>query len=420
MNRVLLIIRWIGIILIAALSIGGIWLFQFLTVFGNGIPTNPLTPSITAQLFTKKPIENIEQWEEQKPYIRELFEREIYGVFPSPSISWNHTWRTIDEKAYNDTATVEELVLSDTTGLFRIPIVLVVPKKEGPHPLIIGATFCASHTAFPEFAVEKPAHYPSMCDTKDMRPVIHTILGKYIESFPVKHLIEEGYALASFYTGSFVPDNTRDAPEALNALSSISTEPVTGIISAWAWGYTQVMHALETDSRIDRERIALYGHSRDGKAALLAGAFDESVDAVIAHQSGTGGATPAQRNVGESVSSIMENYPVWFSKQFLSYAGREEDLPVDQHFLVAMMAPRPLLLAGARQDKWADPKGSFMAMRDASFVYELYTSRDAFTATVLTDFVPRDPLAFFMRPLNHGVREADWDAFIQFLNAHFK
>lgn len=114
----------------------------------------------------------------------------------------------------------------------------------------------------------------------------------------------------------------------------------------------------------------------------------------------------------------MENYPYWFDPAFLKFAGRETELTLDQHFLLALIAPRPVLLTGARFDRWADPKGSFMALRDASSVYDLYQDEKSFTARTLTDFVPRDTLAFFMRPLNHGTRASDWRAFIEFLTVH--
>ncbi len=419
MRRALHVIAWFAGALLLLIVLGLAALYSFLTVFGNTIPRDALDPSLQ-ETIRGEPITSSEVWEQEKPLLRELFEREVYGAFPQTSLSFTHERRVLDDAAYDGRATVEEVVLvSDEAGL-RIPIVLITPHAEAPVPLIVASTFCASHTAFPEYPVEKPAVYPGMCDQENSQGIVHTIFGTYIDRFPVERLLDEGYALASFYTGSIVPDSNEHAPEALARLSEVSTKPVSGIISAWAWGYTQVMHALEVDRRLDPSRIALYGHSRDGKAALLAGAFDESVDAVIAHQSGTGGVKPSRRNVGESLQSMMENYPLWFDTQFLTYAGQEEGLPIDQHFLVAMMAPRPLLATGARQDKWADPKGSFMALRDAEYVYELYTGRDAFTAEKLTNFMPNDPLAFFMRPLSHGTRESDWEAFITFLNAHFK
>lgn len=411
------VLRWIFYTVLILLGIGALWLYNFLTVYGDQIPEETLRPTLTTTLHGT-PL-TAELWGMQKPYVRALFEKEVYGPFPSGNITWNKEVRIVDEHAYKDRATVEEIILSDTSNTLRIPVVLVTPHTDSKAPLIIASTFCANHNVFPEYELEKPAVYPILCDNTDTTPLKHFILGKYIESAPVEDLLDHGIALAVFYTGSVVPDNDTFAPDALEALGTLTQKPVTGIIASWAWGYTQVMHALEVDPRIDESKIALYGHSRDGKAALLAGAFDESVDMVIAHQSGTGGAKPAQRDVGEPVSDMMKNYPYWFDHQFSTYAGREEELPVDQHFLIGMMAPRPLLLTGARQDKWADPKGSFMAMRDASFVYNLYTDTNSFTAKTLTDFVPTDPLAFYMRPLNHGVRESDWEAFIEFFISQF-
>lgn len=420
MRLILRVLMWIGAVVLVLFFGALVWLYQFLTVFGNTIPTTSLTPSIAKSLKSEETISTPESWEAQKEIIRTHFEEEVYGAFPQTSLSFTHERRTLDENAYGGRATVEELVLVNNDAHLRIPIVLIIPNTDVPSPLIIASTFCASHTAFPEYPVERPAVYPAMCDQEGAAGLVHAVFGTYIDRFPVETLIEQGYALASFYTGSIVPDSTEHAPAALERLSTFSEKPVSGIISAWAWGYSQVMHALEVDPRIDEKRIALYGHSRDGKATLLAGAFDESVDAVITHQSGTGGVKPSRRTVGESIQAMMNNYPLWFDTRFLTYAGNEEQLPIDQHFLVALVAPRPLLATGARQDKWADPKGSFMSLREASAIYDLYTDKKSFTAEILTDFVPEDPLAFFMRPLSHGTRESDWNAFLVFLNAHFK
>lgn len=422
MHLVLRIMSWVGIALILALVGLIVWIVQLLYVPGNTVSSAPLEPSLTVSPFSNAAITDRATWETLKPSLHEVFEREVYGAFPQTTLDWTLERRLIDDDAFNGLGVVEELILTDTGGRFRIPIVLVTPHTGNPAPLIIASHFCANHNVFPQYSLEKPAVYPSFCDNSSPESFgaqfKRFILGTYIETVPIEELLREGFSFATFYTGSVVPDSAAHAPEALKLLSSVSAEPVTGVISAWAWGYLQVLHALEVDSRIDRERVTLFGHSRDGKAVLLAAAHDESVDAVISHQSGTGGAAPSRRDVGESIRAMMESYPYWFDSAFLKFAGRETELTLDQHFLLALIAPRPVLLTGARFDKWADPKGSFMALRDASSVYDLYQDEKSFTARTLTDFVPRDTLAFFMRPLNHGTRASDWRAFIEFLNVH--
>lgn len=422
MRRVLTVVSWLALLaFVSGIGLVG-WLAQLLYVPHGSVPTESLTPSLSVSPFSSTSVTERVTWEALTPELRDVFEREVYGAFPQTNLDWNLERRLIDDQAYGGLGVIEELILEDTEKLFRIPVVLVTPKTGGPTPLIIASHFCANHNVFPEYTLEKPAVYPSFCDNSSPDSFgarfKRFVLGTYIETAPVESLLRQGFSFATFYTGSIVPDSAVLAPQALQTLSSVSTKPVTGVISAWAWGYLQVMHALEVDARIDPARVALFGHSRDGKAVLLASAYDASVDAVISHQSGTGGAAPSRRNVGESIAAIMESYPYWFDASFLTFAGREEELTLDQHFLLALSAPRPVLLTGARLDRWADPKGSFMALRDASYVYNLY-QEESFSANTLTDFVPTDTLAFFMRPLNHGTRASDWNAFTAFLQAHF-
>ncbi len=421
----------VAVVVFIVLALGAVWAAKTLWVVGSTVPEHALSPSLATSLYTGEPVATAAVWEAEKPFIRYMFEEEVYGAFPKANIRWLKEVRVLDEHAYGDTAVVEEIIFtpalqhSSSTGL-RVPVVVVTPKGATSSPLIIGSTFCANHTAFPQYQVEKPAVYPAFCEvsspTSFRSRFMRFILGKYIEEPPVADIVARGFAYANFYTGSIAPDDKDQAPEALIELSKLTGEPVTGVIAAWAWGYTQVMHELEVDPRIDPTKVALYGHSRDGKAALVAGAFDESVDAVIAHQSGRGGASPAQLKTGESIDSVMHEYPHWFDPSYLGYEAREEALPVDQHLLIALMAPRPVLLTGAYLDKWADPKGAFMAMRDAEYIYRLYNKygdERLFPSETLDQFHPGFPLAFFMRPLNHGIRDSDWDAFIRFLESHF-
>lgn len=412
------IIIWTVCTIFAIGVVGAVVLFHFLTVYGNAIPDESLKPPILISIVNQNPILSIHEWENQKKHLIEIFEKEVYGTIPKTNIQWVVERRILDAEAYHGSAVVEEIILTDSARILRIPVILVTPKNISKAPLIIASNFCANHNVFPEYDVERPEHYPLICDDTGLLPLKHFILGKYIQSAPVEDIVRHGFAFASFYTGSVIPDAADAAPEKLITFSEITDTHVTGVLSAWAWGYIQIMRVLETDPRIDSTKVALYGHSRDGKAALLAGAFDESVDMVIAHQSGTGGARPSRRHVGESVEAITDQYPFWFDATFKTYASRESFLTLDQHFLVALIAPRPLLITGARHDQWADPVGSFMSLREATHIYNLYDDL-GLTAETLTEFIPKDTAAFFMRPLNHGVRASDWNAFLAFMSAHF-
>ena len=201
-------------------------------------------------------------------------------------------------------------------------------------------------------------------------------------------------------------------------------------ITAWAYGYSAVMDVLVLDPKIDASRIAVLGHSRHGKAALVAGAFDPRIGAVLAHQSGYGGAASSRATVGEGIDKMLNGvralpllpklpgYPHWFAPEFQDYADRLEEIPVDQHQLIALNAPTPVFLGNARRDVWSDPNSTYRMAEAADRVYELY-GRTGLDQAGLQDYNPAADIAFFLRRGGHGVHQSDVDAFLVFLDAHF-
>jgi hypothetical protein len=167
------------------------------------------------------------------------------------------------------------------------------------------------------------------------------------------------------------------------------------------------------------DTVVAYGHSRYGKTALLSAATSPNIDGVIAHQSGTGGASILRDGTGESIEDIMKSYPHWFTKRFGDYADDENALPVDAHNLLSLIAPKPVMLGNARRDVWSDPEGAFHAAQAAT---QSWTDQGAngLTAARLDQFIPSDTISFWMRPGTHGVVKEDWPAFLDFMDAHFK
>ena len=249
-----------------------------------------------------------------------------------------------------------------------------------------------------------------------MGSVFGYFFGRYITTPPIADIMRRGYSLAVIFPTEFVPDSDSRAPDALNRIYA-NQDPATRTraIMAWAHQFSELSAYLKTAHGFSR--TIAYGHSRYGKAALVAGAYDSTIDAVIAHQSGTGGASLFKDGTGESIAQITENYSHWFADKLRDYAETPTALPFDQHQLLALIAPRPVLLGNARRDVWSDPNGAFRSAEAASAVYALYGS-DGLTQDKLTAFNPQADLAFWMRPGTHGVVKEDWPAFLDFLDAH--
>lgn len=235
--------------------------------------------------------------------------------------------------------------------------------------------------------------------------------GRYITTPPIKDILASGFGLAIIYPPEVVPDSAEPALQRLSALTRPSGAPARAI-GVWAAHYSAAAKLLKSSGHAGS--VVAYGHSRYGKAALVAAAFYDNIDSVIAHQSGTGGASLNRDKPGESVAQITKSYPHWFADSYSSMAPNI----IDQHMLLALIAPRPVLLGNARRDVWSDPEGAFRAASAASEIYSLY-GETGLAAKSLSDFRTQDTIAFWIRPGTHGVVKEDWPAFLQFSQSHF-
>ena len=400
----------LGIVGLLILIILGI--FSYFILF-NSVGTMPVGPSAEPKLTD---YDELRAWEADKEDLKQAFFDEIYGPLPEESLM-EVTRRELTDPVLSPLATIEEITFATESGSVPILNVLLVTPKEttGPVPLIVAQNFCGNHNSFPIEGISKPTsfYHASMCDEESwLSPVVENIMGEYLSLSPFEAILENGYAFAGFYPGEIAPDNKALAPAILNKLEA------EGTLAAWAWGYNEVARALSLDDRIDSKKTAAFGHSRYGKAALMAAAFGDEIDLVIAHQSGTGGASLGKSGIGESIESITSQYPYWFSSRYKSYAQDPKTLPIDQHQLIALAAPRPILLGNGQWDKWSDPMTAFLALQGADPIYHLYATAGLLQDN-LEDFNPTGNLAFHMRPGPHGTRANDWEAFLLFIRAHF-
>ena len=191
-----------------------------------------------------------------------------------------------------------------------------------------------------------------------------------------------------------------------------------GAIGIWAWGYSRIADYLQKERRIDKNRMAVLGHSRLGKTAVWAGAQDKRFKVVLSNDSGCGGAALSKRVFGENVGRITANFPHWFCPAFNQYSENEASLPFDQHELLALIAPRHAYVASAEDDSWADPKGEYLSLYYAGPVYRLYGMQGLPNIEQPAVHQPQHyDVGYHIRAGKHDVTPYDWQCYLDFLDA---
>jgi hypothetical protein len=334
--------------------------------------------------------------------------------------------RIVDENYANGTGILEEILIG--IGEFgeerRFNLAIAIPKNaSGPVPVIINQTFCPNRITFRSNDLSPNLSSVGMCGDDGessggmMGGVITNVFGRYIASPPTERILSRGYALASFYASEIVADSTNIAQSSLKRFPEGGRGRASGTIAAWTSGYVAAIDILDADARFDQNRTAILGHSRHGKSALVAGAFEPRIEAVIAHQAGTGGSALSRNKSGESVASIAKKYPHWFAP---SYADFDADgvytTPTDMHLLIALNAPKKVLLGNGRRDVWSDPNGSYRAALAADPAWKALGLR-GLAQDGMRDRTIDGDLVFYMRQGGHGIVKEDWTTFLAFLDA---
>ena len=375
-------------------------------------------------LANGKPVRDAKTWrEKRRPEIVRLFEENQYGRPPGRPAGmtfevFDKGTPALDGQAVRRQVTV---YFSPEKNGPKMDLLLYLPSgAQKPAPLLLNLSFSANSST-----VDDPGVKPGEVWGPDKKK-IPASKGRGFGRLNVKPFLDRGIGVATVYYGDIDPDFAGGVPYGVRSLylKPGQTEPAAdewGSIAAWAWGLSRAMDYLETDKRVDAKRVALMGVSRLGKTVLWAGAHDERFAMVIASCSGEGGAALSRRNYGETVKHLNVRFGYQLGGNYQKFGDHVDQMPMDAHMLIALMAPRPVYLQTGDQDFWSDPKGEFLAAVAAGPVYRLLGKQG-----LDTDQMPpagetiMHTIGYHMHAGGHGTIPSDWNEFLKFMEMHFQ
>jgi hypothetical protein len=339
------------------------------------------------------------EWNVQRTNLLETFRTKVYGHRPDQPDNLSFEISEVNSEAMDGRATLKRVnIISEHQGRnHQFEVILFLPNDiDKPVPV-----FLLMNNRGPENTD------PSRSEKSGF--------------WPAEDVIERGYGIAAIQNNDLSPDDTERFHEEVIRLFEgeieINDRPADAwmTLAAWGWGASRVMDYFETDSDVDEQKVALLGHSRGGKASLWAGAEDDRFSLVISNESGAGGAALSKREFGETVEAV-NRFTHWFTANFKEYNGREQDLPIDQHMLISLIAPRAVYVASADEDLWADPRGEYLSLAHASPVYALwgYDAIEPDQMPPLDSPVSYENRGYHVRSGGHNLTPQDWGYYMDF------
>jgi hypothetical protein len=306
----------------------------------------------------------------------------------------------------------------------RVDLLLYLPAgANGRMPVFAGLNFGGNQTVAEDTGIRISTRWMQEGKGIVNHHATERTRGASASQWQVERILAAGYGLATAYYGDLEPDHPGARDEGVRGTFSVSGDPATqwGAIGAWAWGLSRILDYLETDDNVDAKRVIVMGHSRLGKTALWAGARDTRFAAVISNDSGEGGAAISRRRFGENIADLNRVFPHWFCANYSKFNDTESALPVDQHMLNALIAPRPVYIASAAEDLWADPKGEFLAGLNADPVYRLLgTDGLGVREWPVVGMPVLTTIGYHVRPGKHDVTAYDWDQYLKWADKHVR
>ncbi len=370
-------------------------------------------------------VRDAQTWvERRRPEILDLYRSEVFGRSPARPAALNFEIASSGKAALDGRAVRKRVTvwLAGRDGP-KMDLLLYLPAgAKKPSPVFLGLGFAGNQSVSADPAIPLAEEWTRDPATNALvkRRAEEKSRGSAAEAWQLEKVLEHGYGLATVYYGDIEPDFAGGIQYGIRPLffRPGQTQPAPddwGAIAAWAWGLSRAMDYLEADRDVDARRVAVIGHSRLGKTALWAGAQDTRFSIVISNDSGEGGAAISRRDFGERTADLNAQFPHWFCGNFKKYDNREDAMPVDSHMLLALIAPRPLYVASAEEDLWADPRGEFLGVVNASPVYELLGKQGIGTDRMPAVHQPiMHTVAYHVRAGGHGITAYDWEQYLKF------